>query len=187
MSRGDIESWQSRTPAYTACQMLAGKFARQQCCYVLAKQHKVVTTTASQQELIACSGNAAQVLLLGTVQANATLQWLYNPSGKSTYGWSPRLRLILSLTCVHAAERSERARLEKENAKLLAKAFEAPSTALLEVRTLTSELYTLRCEKANAELREAEARREVAAQINRVCFLALHNFNALLHSNEYVV
>ena len=151
----------------------------------MAQQHKVVTTTASQQEPIACSGNAAQVSLLGTVQA--TLQWLYNPSRKSTYGWSPRLRLIQSFACVHAAERSERARLEKENAKLLAKAFEAPSTALLTVRTLTSELYTLRCEKANAELREAEARREVAAQIHRVCFLALHKLNASLHSNEYVV
>lgn len=76
-------------------------------------------------------------------------------------------------TCCHiwssnAAERSERARLERENTKLLAKAFEAPSTALLEVRNLTSELYSLRCEKASAELREAEARREVAALISRV-------------------
>ena len=71
-----------------------------------------------------------------------------------------------------AAERSERARLEKENAKLLARAFEAPSTALLEVRSLTSELYSLRCEKANAELREAEARREVAALISRVWLIA---------------
>lgn len=71
-----------------------------------------------------------------------------------------------------AAERSERARLEKENAKLLARAFEAPSTALLEVRSLTSELYSLRCEKANAELREAEASRKVAALISRVWLIA---------------
>lgn len=74
----------------------------------------------------------------------------------------------------HAAERSERARLERENAKLLAKAFEAPSTALLEVRNLTSEVYSLRCEKANAELREAEARREVASLISQVGLCAVH-------------
>lgn len=40
----------------------------------------------------------------------------------------------------------------------------------MEVQGLTSELYTLRCEKANAELRETEARRQLAAQISRVWY-----------------
>ena len=44
----------------------------------------------------------------------------------------------------------------------MAKAFAAPSTALVELRGLKSEVYSLRRDKASAELREAEARRELA-------------------------
>jgi len=44
----------------------------------------------------------------------------------------------------------------------MAKAFAAPSTALVELRGLKSEVYSLRRDKANAELREAEARRQLA-------------------------
>ena len=59
-------------------------------------------------------------------------------------------------------------RLEKENSSLMAKAFAAPSTALVELRGLKSEVYSLRRDKANAELREAEARRELADLTSRV-------------------
>ena len=44
----------------------------------------------------------------------------------------------------------------------MAKAFGPPSTALVELQGLKTEVYSLRREKANAELREAEARRELA-------------------------
>ncbi|KAL0055976.1 hypothetical protein WJX82_006293 [Trebouxia sp. C0006] len=60
------------------------------------------------------------------------------------------------------AERNDRVRLEKENSSLMAKAFAAPTTALVELRGLKSEVYSLRRDKANAELREAEARRQLA-------------------------
>ncbi|DBB03911.1 TPA: hypothetical protein ACH3X1_012996 [Trebouxia sp. C0004] len=60
------------------------------------------------------------------------------------------------------AERNDRVRLEKENSSLMAKAFAAPNTALLELRGLKTEVYSLRQDKANAELREAEARRKLA-------------------------
>jgi len=53
-------------------------------------------------------------------------------------------------------------RLEKENSSLMAKAFAAPTTALVELRGLKSEVYSLRRDKANAELREAEARQQLA-------------------------
>ena len=50
----------------------------------------------------------------------------------------------------------------------MAKAFAAPSTALIELRGLKTEVYSLRRDKANAELREAEARRELADLISQV-------------------
>ena len=50
----------------------------------------------------------------------------------------------------------------------MAKAFAAPSTALVELRDLKMELYSLRRDKANAELREAESRRELADVLIRV-------------------
>ncbi|KAK9810202.1 hypothetical protein WJX72_006558 [[Myrmecia] bisecta] len=59
-------------------------------------------------------------------------------------------------------ERKERVRLEKENNGLLSKAFSAPGAAMNELRTIKAELYTVKREKAAAELREAEARRELA-------------------------
>ena len=68
-----------------------------------------------------------------------------------------------------AAERSDRARLEKENSSLMAKAFAAPSTALAELRGLKAEVYSLRHDKANAEMREAEVRRELADFITQAC------------------
>lgn len=68
-----------------------------------------------------------------------------------------------------AAERNDRQRLEKENNSLMAKTFAAPSTALVGLQGLKTEVYSLRREKANAELREAEARRELADQISKAC------------------
>jgi len=50
----------------------------------------------------------------------------------------------------------------------MAKAFAAPSTALVALRGLKTEVYSLRRDKANAELREAEARRELADLTSRV-------------------
>ena len=44
----------------------------------------------------------------------------------------------------------------------MTKAFAAPNTALVELQGLKPEIYSLRRDKANAELREAEARRELA-------------------------
>ena len=69
---------------------------------------------------------------------------------------------------VSTAERNDRQRLERENSSLMAKAFAAPSTALVELRGLKMELYSLRRDKANAELREAESRRELADLLSRV-------------------
>lgn len=51
----------------------------------------------------------------------------------------------------------------------MAKTFAAPSTALVELQGLKTEVYSLRREKANAELREAEARRELADQTSKAC------------------
>ena len=68
-----------------------------------------------------------------------------------------------------AAEHGDRQRLEKENSSLMAKTFAAPSTALVELQGLKTEVYSLRREKANAELREAEARRELADQTSKAC------------------
>ena len=50
----------------------------------------------------------------------------------------------------------------------MAKAFAAPSTALVELRGLKTEVYSLRRDKAHAELREAEARRELAELTGKV-------------------
>ena len=50
----------------------------------------------------------------------------------------------------------------------MAKAFAAPSTALVELRGLKTEVYSLRRDKATAELREAEARRELADLTSKV-------------------
>ena len=50
----------------------------------------------------------------------------------------------------------------------MAKAFAAPSTALIELQGLKTETYSLRRDKANAELREAEAKRELADLISQV-------------------
>ncbi len=69
---------------------------------------------------------------------------------------------------VVTAERGDRLRLEKENGSLMAKALAAPSTALVELRGLKTEVYSLRRDKANAELREAEARRGLADLVSRV-------------------
>ena len=49
----------------------------------------------------------------------------------------------------------------------MAKAFAAPSTALAELRGLKTEVYSLRHDKANAEMREADVRRELADLINQ--------------------
>lgn len=49
----------------------------------------------------------------------------------------------------------------------MAKTFAAPSTALVELQGLKTEVYSLRREKANAELREAEARKELADQTSK--------------------
>ena len=74
------------------------------------------------------------------------------------------------MLCVwFAAERSDRQRLEKENSSLMAKTFAAPSTALVELQGLKTEVYSLRREKASAELREAGARRELADQTSKAC------------------
>ena len=51
----------------------------------------------------------------------------------------------------------------------MAKTFAAPSTALVELQGLKTEVYSLRREKASAELREAEARRELADQTSKAC------------------
>ncbi len=71
----------------------------------------------------------------------------------------------------------------------MAKAFAAPSTALVELRGLKSEVYSLRRDKANAELREAEARRELADLTSWVsthaCFCKLEavpNYNLVVVS-----
>lgn len=50
----------------------------------------------------------------------------------------------------------------------MAKAFAAPSTVLVELQGLKTELYSLRREKANAELRQAEACRELADLTSKV-------------------
>ena len=51
----------------------------------------------------------------------------------------------------------------------MGKTFAAPSTALVELQGLKTEVYSLRRGKANAELREAEARRELADQTSKAC------------------
>ena len=51
----------------------------------------------------------------------------------------------------------------------MAKLFGAPSTALVELQGLKTEVYSLRREVANADLRGAEARRELADLTSKVC------------------
>ena len=79
------------------------------------------------------------------------------------------MSVLHNLIVWFAAERSDRQRLEKENSSLMAKVFAAPSTALVELQSLKTEVYSLRREKAHAELREAEARRELANQTSKAC------------------
>lgn len=80
------------------------------------------------------------------------------------------MNVFQDLNTWSAAERSDRQRLEKENSSLMAKLFAAPSTALVELQGLKTEVYTLRHEKAHAELREAEARRELAGHTSKACY-----------------
>lgn len=51
----------------------------------------------------------------------------------------------------------------------MAKVFAAPSTALVELQGLKTEVHSLRRERAHAELREAEARRALADQTSKAC------------------
>lgn len=51
----------------------------------------------------------------------------------------------------------------------MARAFGPPSTALVELQGLKTEVYSLQRDKANAELREAEARRELADITSKAC------------------
>lgn len=62
-----------------------------------------------------------------------------------------------------AQERTDRVKLEREFLELQAKALSAPGAALGEVRQLREERFALQRDKALAEQKEAEVRRELSS------------------------
>lgn len=70
--------------------------------------------------------------------------------------------------CAAPHRRQERVKLEREYLALQGRALSAPAASLSELRSLREEVFAMRREKALAEQKEADVRRELSVTRQQV-------------------